>query len=117
MASAVETAVATYIQVFSERDPAQRAAMLDVCFAENGRFVTRTREVRGRAAIAAMATQLFADPTVAGVRVLAVDAQGTTFRFRSVVEKRDGTTAEFFDAGEIDADGRIALIFTFSGAF
>lgn len=117
MASPVETAVATYIQVFSERDPQARAAMLDACFAENGRFVTRTRDMRGRAAIAAMATQLFADPAVAGVRVLALDAQGTTFRFRSVVEKRDGTTAEFFDAGEIGADGRIALIFTFAGPF
>src|SRR3569623_163640 len=117
MASAGETAVATYIEVFSERDPTRRAAMLDACFAENGRFVTRTREMRGRAAIAAMATQLFADPTVTGVRVTALDAQGTTFRFRSVVEKRDGTTAEFFDAGEIDADGRIAVIFTFAGPF
>jgi SnoaL-like domain len=117
MASPVETAVATYIDVFSERDPAKRAAMIDACFAENGRFVTRSRETRGRAAIAALATQLFADPTVTGVRVTALDAQGTTFRFRSVIDKRDGTTAEFFDAGEIDADGRIALIFTFSGPF
>lgn len=117
MASPVETAVATYIEVFSERDPAKRAAMLETCFAENGRFVTRTRETRGRAAIAAMATQLFADPSVAGVRVTALDAQGTTFRFRSVVDKKDGSTAEFFDAGEIDADGRIALIFTFPGPF
>ena len=117
MASPVEQAVATYIEVFSERDPAKRAAMIETCFAENGRFITQSRETRGRAAIATMATQLFADPTVARVRVLALEAKGTTFRFRSVVEKHDGSTFEFFDAGEIDADGRIALILTFPGPF
>lgn len=117
MASPVETAVAAYIQVFSERDPAVRAALLETCFAEHGRFITRSREMRGRAAIADMASRFFADPELAGVRVTAIDAQGTTFRFRSVVERRDGTTAEFFDAGEIDSDGRIALILTFSGPF
>lgn len=117
MGSPVENAVASYIQVFHERDPAVRTALLETCFAENGRFVTRSREMRGRAAIAEMATRLFADPELTGVRVTAIDAQGTTFRFRSVVERRDGTTAEFFDAGEIDGDGRIALILTFSGAF
>jgi hypothetical protein len=117
MASPVETAVATYIKVFSERDPATRAALLDTCFAEGGRFITRSREMRGRAAIAEMATRFFADPKMAGVRVTALDAQGTTFRFRSVVDFRDGTSSEFFDAGEIDADGRIALILTFSGPF
>jgi hypothetical protein len=32
-----------------------------------------------------------------------------------VVERRDGTSLEFFDAGEIDADGRISLLLTFDG--
>jgi hypothetical protein len=117
MAAAVEEAVATYVAVFSEPDPAIRATLIDACFAEHGRFVTRSRETRGRAAIADMATRLFADPDVARVRVVALDARGTTFRFRSVVEHRDGTTSEFFDAGEIDAEGRIVLILTFAGAF
>ena len=117
MGTAVETAVATYIQVFSERDPATRAKLLAACFAENGRFVTQSRELRGPAAIASMATAFLADPKLAGVRVVALEAKGTTFRFRSVVDFVDGTTSEFFDAGEIDADGRIALILTFPGAF
>ncbi|MBV8758510.1 MAG: nuclear transport factor 2 family protein [Deltaproteobacteria bacterium] len=115
--SAVETAVATYIRVFSERDPARRAALIEACWAENGRFVMRSREMRGRAWIAEMADRFLADPNVLGVRVTAIDAQGTTFRFRAVTENRDGTTAEVMDAGEIDADGRIALILTFAGPF
>jgi hypothetical protein len=36
-------------------------------------------------------------------------------RGRSIVERRDGTSIEFFDAGEIDADGRIATLLVFAG--
>jgi len=45
----------------------------------------------------------------------AVDACGTTFRFRAVTERRDGTSLESFDAGEIDAAGRISVLLTFAG--
>jgi len=44
-----------------------------------------------------------------------IDAAGTTFRYRSIVERRDGTSIEVFDAGEIDAEGRIATLLVFSG--
>jgi hypothetical protein len=51
-----------------------------------------------------------------GFRVASViDAAGTTFRYRSIVQRRDGTSVEFFDAGEIDADGRIATLLVFAG--
>jgi len=116
MASAVKIAVDTYIRAASERDAQARAALLDACFAEDGRMVTRSRELRGRAALAEMFTRFLADPDVLGVRLLsAVDAQGTTFRFRSAVERRDGTLLEAFDAGEIDDNGQISLILTFAG--
>ena len=45
----------------------------------------------------------------------AIDAAGTTFRYRSIVERSDGTSTEFFDAGEIDADGRITTLLVFTG--
>lgn len=35
---------------------------------------------------------------------------------RAVSDFRNGTSAEAFDAGQIDEDGRIALILTFAGA-
>ena len=33
----------------------------------------------------------------------------------TIVERRDGTSIEFFDAGEFDADGRIATLLAFAG--
>jgi hypothetical protein len=116
MPSAVATAVETYVRTFDERDPAIRAAMLEACFAPDVRMVARTREVRGRAEMAAEITRLVDDPRFLRVRLAsAIDAQGSTFRFRSVVEFRDGTSLEFFDAGQIDENGRIALILAFAG--
>lgn len=116
MPSAVEIAVDTYIRMWSERDPVVRATMLEACFAAEGRMVTRSREIRGRTALADLMEKLLADPQLLRIRVIsAVDAKGTTFRFRSVVERRDGTTLESFDAGQIDGEGRISLLLTFAG--
>jgi hypothetical protein len=116
MANSVERAVDIYIRAASERDPAVRAAMIEECFAADGRIVTRSREIRGRAALAADIAKFHADPQWRRIRITsAIDARGTTFRFHSVAERHDGTTAEFFDAGEIDAEGRIAVLLTFAG--
>ncbi len=116
MSSPVQTAVETYIRAWSEPDPSVRAAMIQACFAEDGRMVTRSREIRGHAALADEMTRLRADPRLLRIRVTsAIDASGTTFRFRGVVEHRDGATFEAFDAGEIDASGRISLLLTFAG--
>lgn len=116
MRSLVETAVNQYIRAAGERDANERAALLEACFAVDGRLVTRTREFRGRAAVAELFARFLADPDVLSVRVAsAVDTGETTFRFSSVVERRDGTRLEFFDAGEVDATGRISSVFTFSG--
>jgi hypothetical protein len=116
MRSNVEAAVDTYIRAATERDPEARAAMLEACFAADGRIVSRSREIRGRAALADEISRFLADPQLLRVRVVSViDAGSTTFRFRSVVERRDGTNLEFFDAGEVDATGRISLLLTFAG--
>ena len=116
MPSAVEIAVDTYVRMWSEPSPAVRARMLDACFAADGRMVTRSREIRGRVAFTEFMTSQLAHPQLRCIRVIsAIDAQGTTFRFRSVVERLDGTALESFDAGEIDADGRISVILTFAG--
>lgn len=116
MKSAVEVAVDTYIRASTERDAAVRGQLLEECFAADGRMVTASREIRGREALAEMLTRFYANPQLSCVRVTsAVEARGTTFRYRAVAEMRDGTTAEVFDAGEIDATGRISLILTFAG--
>jgi hypothetical protein len=116
MPSPVEIAVDTYVRAGQERDPTLRRKLLEACFAPDGRMVSRTREVRGHAAIAAEFDRFAADPEAVGVRLTSVvDAVGNTFRYRSVVDRRDGTSLEFFDAGEIDASGRIAVLLLFAG--
>jgi hypothetical protein len=116
MPNAVAVAVDRYIRAWSERDPAARAALIEACFAADGRVVTRSPEIRGRAALAAAIESFLADPQFLRIRVTsAIDALGTTFRFRGVAERRDGTSAEAFDAGEVDATGRIKLLLTFAG--
>ncbi len=116
MPNAVERAVDTWIRAWSEPDPAIRTELVEACFAADGRFVTRSGEIRGRAALLAEMTRLLSDPRLLRVRVIsAIDAQGTTFRFRAVADFRDGTSPESFDAGQIDAEGRISLLLTFAG--
>lgn len=115
MPGTVKDAVDTYIAAASERDPAARAKLLETCFAEDGCIVTRNREIRGRAALADEFAALHADPQFLPIRIVsAIDAQGATFRFLSAVERHDGQSREFFDAGEIDATGRISRILTFA---
>ena len=117
MPSPVQTAVETYVRACEERDPAKRAKLIVACFAEDGRFVTGSGVIRGRAGVDAMIARFLADPQVLGFRMASViDTAGTTFRYRSIVERRDGTSIEFFDAGEIDADGRIATMLVFTGS-
>lgn len=116
MPNAAEIAVETYIRAWSERDPLVRAKLIEACFAADGRMVTRSREIRGRAALAEMMARLHADPQLLRIRLTsAIDAQGTTFRFRGVAERRNGTSVEAFDAGEIDDAGQISLLLTFAG--
>jgi len=116
MSEPVEIAVQTYLRAVSERDPALRAQLLEACFAPEGRFVTRSRVIHGPAGVGEMLARFHADPQPLRIRLLSVvDASGNLFRFRSLVENRNGTSDEFFDAGEIDADGKIALLLTFAG--
>ncbi len=116
MSYAVEVAVATYVRAANERDADERASLLEACFAKDVRLVSPSREIRGRDALSREIARLLADPAVVAVRLDGiVDAGVTTFRFRSRVERRDGKSQVFVDAGEVDATGRIALILTFAG--
>lgn len=109
-------AVDLYIEASSERDDAKRLAMIEACFAANGRFVMRSRTLVGPAAVSAMIGETWANPAIERLEVTSqIDAVGTTFRYASAVVKRDGTGLAFFDAGEIDADGKIITMLVFAG--
>jgi hypothetical protein len=112
----IEDACRTYVAAWNERDAGKRASLLEACWADGGRLVSHGRTYRGRGDLEAAIVAFQADPQWARVRLTSViDAGGTTFRFRGVAERHDGSSAEATDAGEVDADGRIALILTFNG--
>ena len=114
MPSATEAAVLTYAAAWAEPDPDKRARMIEECFAADGRIATSGAGICGRAALAAAITEFRADPRGLSVRLAgAIDVQGRKFRISTVVEQRDGAASGFFDAGEVDADGRIAILITF----
>jgi hypothetical protein len=116
MPTPVEIAVDTYIRACCARDPVVRAELLEASLAPDVRMVTGSREIRGRAVLIQELTRFLADPSLLRIRLLSVvDARGTTFRYRAAADMQDGTSPEAFDAGQIDADGRISLILTFNG--
>jgi len=118
MPSPAELAAQTYVAAWQEPDAVTRGRLLDGCFAADGRIVSPGAVIRGRAALAAAIDDLLADPRGLSARLVStIDAQGPLFRFRSVVEDRDGRIVfDGFDAGEVDADGRITVLLTFGGA-
>ena len=116
MSTPVRIAVETYIRAVCKCDREARVALFEACLADDVRMVTRSGEICGRAKLTEELNRFLSDPQLLRVRVTsAVDAKGTTFRFRAVADFRNGTSAEAFDAGEIDEDGRIVLILTFAG--
>lgn len=114
MPTAIEITVDTYVRAFTEPDPQARARMIEACWAEDGRLVSKSREIRGRVALGEFMAQ-FSSRLVRIRMVSALDCGKTIFRMRGFADLRDGTSAESFDAGEVDADGRISLILTFAG--
>jgi hypothetical protein len=117
MPSPTEIAAQTYVAAWREPDAAARARLLEACFAADGRLVAPGSVMRGRAALAAAIDGFLADPRGLSARLTSViDVQGPMFRFRSVVEDRDGRVVfDGFDAGEVDGDGRITVLLAFSG--
>lgn len=116
MASPVQIAVDRYIRAVCKSEREARVALFEACLADDARMVTRGREIRGRAQITEELNRFLADPQLLRVRVTsAVDTGEKTFRYRAVADFRNGTSAEAFDAGEIDETGRITLILTFAG--
>jgi hypothetical protein len=90
--------------------------LIEACIAADFRMVTRGRTIVGRAALAELVKRFLEDPEVASVRLTsAIDLGTTTFRYSSVVELRNGKVLEFFDAGEVDAEGKISLLLVFDG--
>jgi hypothetical protein len=116
MSSPAEIAARTYVEAWQEPDPAARARLLEACFAADGRIVAPGSLIRGRAALSSSIDDFLARGLSAHL-ASAIDAQGSLFRFRAIAKDRDGRLVfDGFDAAEVDADGRIAVLLAFSGA-
>ena len=111
----IEDAIRTYVAAWNEPDAAARERLLEACFASDGRFVTGGAASVGRAALAARMAAFHTKPGAGTARFTsAIDVQGRMFRFSGALERDDGTVlGKSFDAGEVDADGRIAVLLTF----
>ena len=118
MPTPTEVAARTYIAAWQEPDAAARARLIEACFAEDARIVAPGSAIHGRAGLARAIGELLADPRGLTARLVsAIDVQGPMFRFRSVVEDREGCVVfDGFDAAEVDASGRITVLLAYSGA-
>jgi hypothetical protein len=106
-----------YVEVFAGRDPAARRARIEACFVPAARLVARRRSYRGVAEIAAMVEAALGDPRgFSAGRTTAIATAGAAFRFGTIGAFGDGSPPFVGeDAGEIDGDGRIAVIYLFAG--
>ena len=116
-ASPAAQAAQRYIDLWIERDPAARRAQLAACFAASGRLVARRQTFRGHDEIAAMIDAALGDPRgLSARRTTAIETAGSAFRFASIGEFADGSPGFVGeDAGEIDGDGRIVVLYVFAG--
>ena len=115
--SAAAQAAQRYVEVFGGRDPAARRARIEACFAPEARLVARRRSYCGVAEIAAMVEAALGDPRgfTAG-RTTAIATAGSAFRFGTIGSFGDGSPPFIGeDAGEIDGDRRITVIYLFAG--
>lgn len=72
------------MRAWQATDDAVRRQFLETCYAVDGRFVMRTRELRGREALLGLMRTLHADPSLRSLRLVSVlDVIGNTFRFRA----------------------------------
>lgn len=116
-ASSAAQAAQRYVDAFGERDPAARRARLEACFAPAARLVARTRTYRGHGELVAMVEAALADPRgFSAGRTTAIQTAGAAFRFGTIGAFADGSPPFVGeDVGEIDGDGRIAVIYAFAG--
>lgn len=112
-----EKAARTYIAMWNEPDADRRRALMEQCWAERGRLVTRISVLDGREALWKSMGGFHTDPRGLRAKLTTViDAGETVFRFAGIVAAPDGASlGEAYDVGEIGADGKIVVLYTFSG--
>lgn len=111
-----QQAVADYLAAWFERDPKKRRGLLERCWADDGTIEIGARRFSGRAAVDAEIGRFRAErPDDKGELLSDIDRVGNWARFTARIVRPDGSHYnEVLDVCEIDADGRIKRVLTFS---
>lgn len=109
--------IESYVDAWSERDPARRSALLAAAFGEAGTYTDPRAAVSGRAAldrhIAGFLTERFPGATME-LRSR-VDGYGNVARFAWAVVQERTAVVEGIDFVQLGDDGRIASVTGFFG--
>ena len=116
MRSPSELALDAYMAAWAERDFDARAKLIDACWTDESRLVSKRSEIKGKAALEKAIGPLFTNSQIAGFRLIAREIGKTTFRLRTALDFVGGKSVEFYDCGEFFPEGKIRVIFTFDGA-
>ena len=108
--SEIATTVDTYLAMWNETDPGRRAELIELAWAENGRYVDPLLEAEGQAALERHgghgAFQQY--PGHRFRRTSGIDAHHNQVRFTWEVAAPDGAlTVAGIDVGVVGSDGRL----------
>jgi hypothetical protein len=111
------TTVDTYLSMWNEDDPAERARLIERAWVAGGRYLDPVLEAEGYDALSQMVEGVHAKfPGYRFKRLSGVDRHHDNVRFAWALEGEDGTVAVAgIDIGELAADGRLRAITGFFG--
>ncbi len=113
----IRASTEAYIAAWNEHDTEKRARLLEKACADDLVLLTAGRRVTGRGELATMIADFQRrHPEARAVLSSGIDVQGTIFPYPGRVEGSALGGAPNMDAGECAADGRIRVLFTFTGA-
>jgi hypothetical protein len=115
--SDVETIVDTYLAMWNEEDPAQRAKHIERAWAADGRYVDPLLEAEGHDALSDMVANVHAHyPGHRFHRRSGIDAHHDEVRFAWELAAPDGTTTVAgIDVATLADDGRLQRLTGFFG--
>ena len=117
MPSVAET-IDAYVAAWAETDADKRRALIERAWAADGSYVDPIADIEGRDALSEMIAGFHAQsPGSTIVKTSGIDQHHDKIRFAWAMRGADGKTMlEGIDVGEVDADGKLALIVGFWGA-
>ena len=112
----IQETINDYGAAWNETDEAKRRALIDACWAEDGRYCDPVSDGRGREALAGFISNMHAQQTGARIELTSgVDQHHDQIRFAWAFVQDGKRVIEGVDVGELAPDGRLARIIGFWG--